>query len=128
MTYRTKFNLTAPVIDFEAAYDYLIEDNMTDYLHNAEISGHDKVIHIAWYLMTEEKGYIEVQTDGELTAEESRAISDWIRGQNSDGLGEGFEQQDFACYSLDDDEDGYDEYVMASFDWETNDYELTLSK
>ena len=54
--------------------------------------------------------------------------------QNSDGLGEGFEQQSFASYEIEDDYNcGYDEdeyiepeYVMASFDWETNDYEFTL--
>ena len=32
----------------------------------------------------------------ELTEQELEKLSDWISGQNSDGLGEGFEQQDFA--------------------------------
>ena len=37
---------------------------------------------------------ITVQTAGNLTLEEEQDLKDWITGQNSDGLGEGFEQQE----------------------------------
>lgn len=38
-------------------------------------------------------GKVDVTISEELTAEETEAIKDYICGQNSDGLGEGFEQQ-----------------------------------
>lgn len=126
MTYETRFNLTAPVIDYDAASEYLVEDDMTKYLKNDDrVLGRDKVAHIEWELWTEYYGYITVETYGALTPEESRSISEWIRGQCSDGLGEGFEQRDFACYP-EDEEDGYSEWIMASFDWEINDYPLRV--
>lgn len=46
-----------------------------------------------------------------------------IRGQNSDGLGESFEQQGFE--GDDYEEDDYGNYCdMAEFDWATNKYPL----
>lgn len=38
-------------------------------------------------------GYVEVEMTEPLTPEETKALIDWISGQNSDGLGEGFEQR-----------------------------------
>ena len=125
--YRAEFRLTAEVKDFDAAYRYLTIDDMTGYLHDAEVPGSDKVVSIEWILEDESSGYIEVVASEELLLGEKKCISEWIKGQNSDGLGEGFEQQDWACYTEEEyDEDGfyYDDYIMASFDWETNDYEL----
>ena len=132
--YQTDFHLTASVNDFEAAYTYLTEDDMTYYLKQAmewvnrnEIG--DAVDHVEWKLTDEWGGYIELTTNRQLDAEELEVISQWVRGQNSDGLGEGFEQQDFANYRDDeydtyfeDDEPYEEEWVMASFDWETNTY------
>ena len=37
---------------------------------------------------------VDVTLNGEITEEDEAAIKDYISGQNSDGLGEGFEQQD----------------------------------
>lgn len=127
--YRTTFNLTEAVINFRRAYEYLLEDDMTKYLLGDE-RGCKKVICVQWILETESSGIIEVKTSEELTEKEKANISSWISGQNSDGLGEGFEQQDFANYYIGEEED-YDSYydedwVMASFDWETNDYDLKL--
>ena len=39
-------------------------------------------------------GCITVETAGELTAEQEADLKRWIEGQNADGLGEGFEQQE----------------------------------
>lgn len=39
-------------------------------------------------------GRVTVQTEGELTDSEEKDLKDWIIGQNADGLGEGFEQQE----------------------------------
>jgi len=97
--YYTEFNLASPVNDFEAAQSYLTEDDMTQYLLDDDRipqSGRDKVKSVTWDLEDDDRGTIWVVTNAELTEEESSAISDWIGGQNSDGLGEGFEQQSFA--------------------------------
>ena len=120
-TYCTDFTLTNPVNDFGAAQAYLTDDDMTKYWKN----GHkqSKVIKIQWDLIDEQTGHIVVITNDELTSNEADELSNWISGQNSDGLGEGFEQQDFAWIPYDDEED---EGEMASFDWETNDYKLVL--
>lgn len=133
MLYRTYFNLVAEVKDFEAARQYLIEDDMTDYLITDErgASCKDKIKSIKWILRDESHGYIDLETTSELTSTELANISDWVSGQNSDGLGEGFEQQDFACYIDEgltgyDDEEWDDETIMASFDWETNPYTFEL--
>lgn len=130
MIYRTNFTLLACVQNFKAAHKYLTEDDMTKYLLNDD-RGCDKVVYVRWELVDECSGYIEVVTTEPLTEEESANISSWISGQCSDGLGEGFEQQDWACYIDEDNEDEYwddedycDNYVMASFDWQTNDYKL----
>ncbi len=38
-------------------------------------------------------GCVEVTSTAPLTAQEDAAMKEWISGQNSDGLGEGFEQR-----------------------------------
>lgn len=140
--YRTNFNLTNCVTDFEAAYEYLTEDNMTKYLKNS-VNFADNIESIVWILTDYDCGYIELKTNCELTSAELDEVSDWVRGQNSDGLGEGFEQQWFAeIYEdveheneyYDDELDEYitettteEEYIgCASFDWETNGYKFKL--
>ena len=126
--YRTYFNLIAPVKDINAAQDYLLDDDMTKYLkEDSRCPGStaEKIKSIQWILKTEDSGYVELKTYETLSERELNDISDWVCGQNSDGIGEGFEQQAFACYeddNYDDYEDEYsDNFIMASFDWETND-------
>ena len=41
-------------------------------------------------------GVVDVALNSEITQEEDEEIKDYITGQNSDGLGEGFEQQDIS--------------------------------
>lgn len=129
--YSARFSLEYPVNDFDAAYMYLTEENMTEYLHEAEPDTQGVVELIEWVLEDEESGYIIVDATRELTDDESKRISEWIRGQCSDGLGEGFEQQDFSGPTDEEIEQGYEDgdYLiadcMSSFDWQTNTYLLT---
>lgn len=138
--YFTDFVLDYPVSDFEAAREYLAKEDMTKYLIGS--FGHSKgmetldpedIISIEWKLLDNEDGKIILITTRELTDTESKAISRWISGQNSDGLGEGFEQQDFAMTRLSDNSYDYDyayedeDVACSSFDWETNNYELHLN-
>lgn len=137
-TYGTSFTLTNPVNDYNAASDYLQADDMTQYLNNdlnylglSHLEG--KIKEIKWVLEDEQTGYIVLYTTEPLAQEDLDKISEWISGQCSDGLGEGFEQQPFAEVRYYDEDEynseyGYNDYDtdMASFDWETNDYKLKL--
>lgn len=96
--YETTFNLECPVNDEEAAQEYLSEDNMVKYLWEDDRYNitKDMVTSVEWLLKDSDSGIIRVYAKRELTDEELDQISKWISGQNSDGLGEGFEQQEFA--------------------------------
>lgn len=134
--YMTKFHLLKPVLEdkYHLANEYLNEP-MEQYLHG-ELK--EVISKIRWRLTDLDMGQITAFTEVPLTEKQLASLSDWVRGQCSDGLGEGFEQQDFANYDvgLIDEwtgrydpervwEDDYEEYwVMASFDWETNRYEF----
>ena len=131
--YSTNFNLTNPVNDFDAAASYLTDDDMTEYLvshidyeksaaNAAGLSG-DDIENIQWILNSDQDGKIVLTTNKELSKEALNLISAWVSGQCSDGLGEGFEQQEFAELT---DEDDPDYYETASFDWQTNDYKFKL--
>ena len=114
--YMTDFNLSFPVNDVDAADEYLQDDEMLYYFDEGLLK--DKLISIEWYMKTDSRGSIMVTSKEELTREELDEISRFISGQNSDGLGEGFSQQDFAERKID------GEYKYSTFDWETNDYHL----
>ena len=91
--YSRQFSMDAPVNDFEAANQYLTEDDMTQYLpENLK----EKINKVEWQLDDESSGEIIVMANKELSEEEEIQLKEWIDGQNSDGLGEGFEQQEFA--------------------------------
>lgn len=128
--YRTYFNLDADVLDIDEAQKYLSEANMVQYLKGDSRISEDvqnNIESIDWILRTTNSGYIELKSKRLLNNKELESISDWVLGQCSDGIGEGFEQQSFACYedaSLDDyDEADWDnECIMASFDWKSNNY------
>ena len=147
-TYSTPFEFTNPLPDDKAFHDarrYLDSSNvptkdcpsMSYFLRESVPEAERLGLNVAWRLGSPEGGSIEVESPEELDAETLSKISMWISGQNSDGLGEGFEQQDFAIiddgddWSWDDDED-YDPYDPfldtegVSFDWQDNDYMPTL--
>ena len=141
--YRTPFRLVDCVTDLDAAQEYLTEDDMTEYLKEDLDDSctyfklpmahlRDKIEHIEWHLTSENEGYIELITSEEIPQSELDQISEWVSGQCSDGLGEGFEQQDFAnyenpdwCGNRYDEGDCEDMWVMASFDWQTNEYKFS---
>ncbi len=121
VTYRATGSLEVPVSDLTAARKYL-DEPMETYLDPPLVS----VVHtIRWDLKNEMEWFVDVVTNRRLTDEESTALSEWISGQNSDGLGEGFEQQPFAEH-FDEDSDHEEDDTMSSFDWQTNKCTLTL--
>lgn len=107
----------------EAAQAYLAQDDMTQYVDES-IAG--AVERVEWRLHHNGRDYtVEAVTSRELTDDELRVLAEWTSGQNSDGLGECFEQQDFAWVEgpdpdEDEDEDYYEDGHMVSFDWKTN--------
>ena len=121
MRYQTSFFLTTDVLDVAEAQAYLSEDDMTEILKERYPDLAADVTSIQWVLTDSDCGYVELETNRSLTDAELARISEWVSGQNSDGIGEGFEQQPFAWYP--DADDAYDDtYVMASFDHSSNDY------
>lgn len=93
LRYSQEFSMKSPVNDLEAAQNYLSDDDMTKYVPDELLNVVQKA---EWVLDDESSGHINIETSRELNAEEQKILSDWIEGQNSDGLGEGFEQQEFA--------------------------------
>lgn len=111
--------------NFGAADAFLRSEEMAQYLDDHL---REKVTKVEWNLESTDEGTIDVEAKRELTPDELAELSDWIRGQCSDGLGESFEQRDFAqVYDYEEDW-GEEECVgMISFDWEFNDYKLRKS-
>ena len=102
--YRTYFDLSDNIHDkhWMEARKYLDEDNMANYLPD-ELS--EKIILIQYDLITNNKGFINIISNALLTQEELIELKNELDGQNSDGLGEGFEQQEFAELHNSEDED-----------------------
>ena len=77
-------------------YNATDEVNMAEYFHgNNGVS--EKLRSAEWDFERrngELYGCITVLTAGPLTEDEEQDLKEWISGQNSDGLGEGFEQQE----------------------------------
>jgi hypothetical protein len=88
--YIARFNLTNPIDDdaIEAANEYLQSDDMTQFIDN---DLKPIINSIKWNLDAVDSGGIIVLANRELTRDESSRLSDWISGQCSDGLGEGFD-------------------------------------
>ena len=73
--------------------EYLDGDNMAAYYTEA---GAEKLLLTDWGFAEfddELYGSVSVYLTEPMTEEEEASLKKWIRGQNSDGLGEGFEQQ-----------------------------------
>ena len=126
--YVANFNLTDEINAelFDDAVSYLQEDDMTQYVpENLKA----KIVSIEWVLEELDKGVIITWTNELLSEEEENELSEWIAGQCSDGLGEGFEQQPFAEVEAYDDEDEvcYDEFYMVSFS-RADKYKLVLKQ
>ena len=78
---------------FEDAKAYLEEEDMAQYLDEPLKS---KIDSMKWVLDSTDAVHVDINSNQRLTDEDMAALKDFIEGQNSDGLGEGFEQQDFA--------------------------------
>lgn len=79
-----------------AANDYLHEPKMAEYVAaNANLEG--LLVWLVWDLAADGHAYtITAVTTRDLDDDELQRLSDECSGQNSDGHGEGFEQQEFA--------------------------------
>jgi hypothetical protein len=117
VTYRTSGHLTNPVSDLAAAREYLrVDGGMAQYIHPDDLR---LLVHsVDWDLTDDRSWVVTVVTHQPLNAVALSVLSEWISGQNSDGLGEGFEQQPFAEHGSESD-DEYD-FEISSFDWGTN--------
>lgn len=100
--YRTSGHLTGTILpeNVPTAQRYLTHEhggaprNMQRYL---DPPLRDRVVFLEWNLSADGHNYtITAVTNKLLTEEELKQLSSECSGQNSDGLGEGFEQQDFA--------------------------------
>ena len=117
--YRMNFSLTDNVTDFYDANDYLHDDDMTQYFtceyRDEEMQAMKNILaHVEWSLTDVNEGHIDVITSAPLSDHQISLVMDEISGQNSDGLGEGFEQQDFANYT---EYEEYDcEWIEPTFD------------
>lgn len=96
MIYETKGTLTGTIEpeNVSRAQAYLTDDDMTQYLDD-ELKG--IVLFQQWQLDADGHHYkVIAVTSRELTEDELKLLASNTSGQNSDGLGESFEQQDFA--------------------------------
>lgn len=142
--YKTEGTLTG-TIEAEVvgqAQAYLSRDDMTTYFTDptwGEKWAAKAVEHIEWKLEGDGHSWsVTAFATRELTEGELRTMSQWVSGQNSDGMGEGFEQQTFAEQACGDCEECSDmargwggecmEGGMISFDWKSNDCDFVRIK
>jgi hypothetical protein len=103
--YRTKGVLTGTIEpeNVAKADAYLREFDMTEFLDNGLAL---VVEHIEWKLDADGHNWnVTAFASRPLDTTELKELSSWVSGQNSDGLGESFEQQDFAETQDDSEED-----------------------
>lgn len=96
--------------NFEEAKEYLLDDDMRNYLDD---NLKNKIDSIKWVLTDLDGGHIEIEENQELDTKDIEQLATYIEGQNSDGLGEGFNQQYFT------EKEGSEETVVMDwgFDW-----------
>ena len=86
-------SLTDYVDDYELSKQYLEKENMLQYYTGIY---KNRLKSIYWRLTTNNHGYVEVIGDIQHIDDKlKRDLLDFIVGQNSDGLGEGFSEQDY---------------------------------
>ena len=98
--YKTDFKLSAPIKeeDFESAFNYLVEDEMANYVDDEVRTS---LVSMRYVLTQLDRGTVFIVAKRELTEKELAILKQEIEGQNSDGLGEGFCSQDFAEHETD---------------------------
>lgn len=131
-TYRAQGSLTHPVNDLNAAREFLRGERMGMVVHIYPAEAKPGVHSVTWDLEDEQRWEVTLVADHELPEEQLKLLSEWISGQNSDGIGEGFEQQPFAEHENPDFEEDENELlqpqdiIMSSFDWQDNPCTLEL--
>ena len=122
VTYKTQGLLAHPVSDINAAREFLREhgEHMEQYIYPD--AAKQQVHSATWDLLDEGRWEVTLVADTNLGQDQLELLSEWISGQNSDGLGEGFEQQSFSerVPEYDDDVEDDEDIIMSSFDWQTN--------
>ena len=137
--YGCKFYLDTDVLDLREAQKYLDKDHKLmlrlfnddingKYRTNHQVPNDSPLIDWRWYLDSSSSGYFIYESSRELTKEELDNLGEGTTSQASDGLGEGFEQCDWACYTEYYDDQGnevdewddyeYEEDRSASFNWQ----------
>lgn len=100
LLYKTDFKLSAPIKeeDFEIAFNYLVEDEMANYVDDEVRTS---LVSMRYVLTQLDRGTVFIVAKRELTEKELAILKQEIEGQNSDGLGEGFCSQGFAEHETD---------------------------
>lgn len=85
--------------EIQEAFDKYTADDECDMIeyYDRNASARDKIVSAKWgfeEIGGKHFGVVDVQLTNPLTDEEEADFKDWISGQNSDGLGEGFEQHE----------------------------------
>ena len=100
----------------ERKFDWYNDDDMADYFDEYHSkTAKAKIQSMIWGFESVNcclYGKVTVTLAEELTEKETEEVKEYICGQNSDGLGEGFEQQEIRI--------GYDEEIYVSF-WNSGD-------
>lgn len=101
----------------EDTFDRYNDDDMADYFDEYDSkTAKPKIQSMIWGFESVDGclyGRVIVTLAEELTEKETEEVKDYICGQNSDGLGEGFEQQEIRI--------DYDEEIYVSFwNWSDN--------
>ena len=95
----------------EEKFDGYNDEDMVDYFHEDDSATvKTKLQSMIWGFESVRGclyGKVNVTLSEELTEEEVEVVKNYICGQNSDGLGEGFEQQEIRI--------SYDEEIYVSF-------------
>lgn len=96
---------------------YYCDEDMTEYFDDGELK--EKIHGIFWNIIIDKNEELFgnvvalIDNDYKLSKDEIEEIKDFIEGQNSDGLGESFEQKEIRTH------DG--ELIYVSF-WDTDNY------
>ena len=116
--YQLEFKLSEPLRfeHLEEANEYLHDNDMTQFFtcefrSPEQQAMKDILAHVEWKLKDVNGGVVDIITSSPLTDRQKNLVYGEILGQNTDGLGEGFEQQDFANWR--EEEERYIEWVDA---------------
>ena len=101
----------------EREFDWYNDDDMADYFSEYDSkTAKEKIQSMIWCFESVNScsyGKVIVTLSEELTEKETEEVKEYICGQNSDGLGEGFEQHEIRI--------SYDEEIYVSFwNWSDN--------